>query len=81
MESLTPVLTLKELIARANTTQRELAKKTGISERAINEWVAGKYIPRLDNAIAISRQLGVSLKVFSNSIGIDTSGLPDDSPN
>jgi transcriptional regulator with XRE-family HTH domain len=80
MESVTPVLTLKELIARANTTQRDLAKKTGISERSINEWVARKYIPRFDNAIAVSRELGISLKTLANSIGLDTTGIPDDRP-
>ena len=74
-------LTLKQLIARCNITQRDLAKKTGISERAINEWVAGKYIPRLDNAIVVSRELGVSLKTLAQSLGLDTTGIPDDSPN
>ncbi len=74
-------LTLKQLIAKSNITQRDLAKRTGISERAINEWVAGKYIPRLDNAIVVSRELGVSLKTLALSLGLDITGIPDDSPN
>jgi transcriptional regulator with XRE-family HTH domain len=81
MEPVTSVLTLKELIARANITQRELAKRTGLSERTINEWVARKYIPRLDNALILCRELGISLKTLSVSIGLDTAGIPDDSPN
>lgn len=79
METAKSVLTLKELIAKTNITQRELAKRTGLSERTINEWVAGKYIPRLDNALILCRELGVSVKTLSASIGLDTAGIPDDS--
>jgi DNA-binding XRE family transcriptional regulator len=73
--------TLKQLIEYANTTQRELSKRTGIAEVTINSWVAKKKIPRLDNALALCRELGVSLKTLSQSLGLDTTGIPDDSPN
>jgi transcriptional regulator with XRE-family HTH domain len=72
--------TLKELIVQAKTSQRELSKRTGIAEVTINSWVAGKYIPRLDNALILCRELGVSLKEFSQSLGLDTAGIPDDRP-
>lgn len=73
--------TLKQLIECANTTQRELSKRTGVAEVTINSWVAKKKIPRLDNALVLCRELGVSLKTLSQSLGLDTGGIPDDSPN
>ncbi len=73
--------TLKQLIEDANTTQRELSKRTGIAEVTINSWVAGKYIPRLDNALALCRELGVSLKTLAQSLGLDTTNIPDDFRN
>ncbi len=73
--------TLKQLIECANTTQRELSKRTGIAEVTINSWVAKKKIPRLDNALVLCRELGVSLKTLSKSLGLNTDGIPDDSPN
>lgn len=79
--SLESIPTLKQLIEDANTTQRELSKRTGIAEVTINSWVAGKYIPRLDNALVLCRELGVSLKTLALSLGLDITGIPDDSPN
>ena len=70
--------TLKKLIADAGTTQRDLSKKTGVKETTLNSWVAGRKTPRLDNAIVVAKELGVSLKTLSESLGLDTSGLPGD---
>ena len=73
--------TLKQLIECANITQRELSKRTGIAEVTINSWVAKKKNPRLDNALVLCRELGISLKTLAHSLGLDTTGIPDDSPN
>lgn len=72
------VPTLKALISAANTNQRELSNRIGLSERTLNDWVAGKKIPRLDNALIIAKELKVSLKTLSLSLGLDVSGIPDD---
>lgn len=72
------VPTLKALIEAAGTTQRQLSKEIDVAEVTLNTWVAGKKMPRFDNAIALARQLGVPLKVLARSIGIDVSGVPDD---
>jgi transcriptional regulator with XRE-family HTH domain len=72
--------TLKALISDARTSQREISSKTGLSERTINDWVAGKKVPRLDNAVILARELGVSLKTLAASIGLDTTNIPDDEP-
>ena len=71
-------LTLKGLIESVGTNQRQLSKATGLSERTINDWVAGKKIPRLDNAITIAKELGIPLKTLAKSIGLDVKGIPDD---
>ncbi|ARI81655.1 hypothetical protein C789_4904 [Microcystis aeruginosa FACHB-905 = DIANCHI905] len=47
----------------------------------INSWVAKKKNPRLDNALVLCRELGISLKTLAQSLGLDTTGIPDDSPN
>ena len=70
--------TLKNLIEAAGITQRQLSKETGIAEVTINSWVAGRKVPRLDNAILIASRLGISLKTLSKAMGIDTSKVPDD---
>lgn len=36
-------------------------------------------MPRFDNAIAIARELGVSLKVLASAMRLDVEGVPDDS--
>lgn len=70
--------TLKNLIEAAGITQRQLSKDTGIAEVTINSWVAGRKVPRLDNAILIASKLGISLKTLSKAMGIDISKVPDD---
>lgn len=72
------VKTLKTLIDDAGTNQRALSKRIGLSERTLNDWVAHKKIPRLDNALTLARALGVSVKTLSASLGLDISGIPDD---
>ncbi len=72
--------TLKDLIQSAGTTQRQLSKELDIAEVTINTWVAGRKIPRFDNAIALARELGVSLKVLAKAMQLDTSNIPDDQP-
>ncbi|MEG5160255.1 helix-turn-helix transcriptional regulator [Microcoleus sp. AT3-A2] len=71
-------VTLKGLIEQAKTTQRQLSKDCGIAEVTINSWVAGKIVPRFDNAVLVGRRLGVSLKVLAKSMHIDVTGVPDD---
>src|SRR4028119_837099 len=73
-----PETTLKGLIEQAGTNQRKLSKDCGIAEVTINAWVAGKYSPRLDNAILVAKALGVPLKSLAKSMGMETKGVPDD---
>jgi transcriptional regulator with XRE-family HTH domain len=70
------VKSLKELIKRAGYNQRSFAHATGIKEVTINNWVYGKNIPRLDNAILLAEYLKVDLVTLAKSIGLDTGSLP-----
>lgn len=69
---------LKELIERADLTQRQLSDITHVSERSINEWVRGASFPRLDRAVLLARALGVSLKELCEALGISVEDVPSD---
>lgn len=60
-------------------TQGELGSKLGLSYRTIAEWESGRKLPRFDNAVALARELGVSLKVLAKAMQINVEGVPDDS--
>lgn len=70
--------TLKALRERAKLTQPELKARIGVGTRIISEWENGRKIPRFDNAVALARELGVSLKVLAKVMQINVEGVPDD---
>ncbi len=59
-------------------TQEELGRRIGLSYRTIAEWESGRKLPRFDNAVALARELGVSLKVLATAMQINVEGVPDD---
>ncbi len=71
--------TLKALRERANLTQPELSNRIGVGIRIISDWESGRKVPRFDNAVALARELGVSLKVLAKAMQINVEGVPDDS--
>jgi transcriptional regulator with XRE-family HTH domain len=71
-------ITLKALRENLGLTQGELGNRLGLSYRTIAEWEAGRQIPRLDNAIALAKELGVSIITLAKALRIDVSGLPDE---
>ncbi|MBD0345553.1 MAG: helix-turn-helix transcriptional regulator [Coleofasciculus sp. Co-bin14] len=50
----------------------------GLSYRTIAEWESSRKLPRFDNAVALARELGVSLKVLAKVMQINAEGVPDD---
>jgi transcriptional regulator with XRE-family HTH domain len=70
--------TLKTLRESAELTQPQLSQRMGVGIRIIGDWESGKKIPRLDNAVALARELGVSLKTLAKAFRIDVEGIPDD---
>jgi transcriptional regulator with XRE-family HTH domain len=70
--------TLKSLRESANLTQPELSRRMNVGIRIIGDWERGESIPRFDRAIALARELGVSLKDLAKSMRIDVEGVVDD---
>jgi transcriptional regulator with XRE-family HTH domain len=72
---------LKALIAEAGITQKELANQIGVSYTAVKFYVSGVNRPSVDVFADICRVLNRSPKTVMIALGIDTTGIPDDSPN
>ncbi|NJL21314.1 MAG: helix-turn-helix transcriptional regulator [Leptolyngbyaceae cyanobacterium SM1_3_5] len=66
------------MLSARNLTQRQLSDLANVSERTINEWIRGVSFPRLDRAATVARVLNVSFKELCESIGIDTTEIPND---
>lgn len=47
-------------------TQEQLAEAIGVSRSTIAKWEAGKGVPKVDNLIALSRALGVTIDSLLN---------------
>lgn len=71
-------ITLKVLREAAGYTQKQLGQRLNISQTNIQFWEYGQAKPKLDNAVALARELNVSLKTLAKSMGIDVTGVPDD---
>ncbi|WP_236739040.1 helix-turn-helix domain-containing protein [[Phormidium ambiguum] IAM M-71] len=69
---------MKNLLEAAELTEPELSRRMGIGIRIVADWKAGRKVPRFDNAIALSRELGVSLKTLARAMKLDVQGVPDD---
>ncbi len=71
---------VKTLRKAAGLSQPELSQRINCGIRIISHWENGHKIPRLDNAIALARELNVSLKELCKAMNLDVSGIPDDIP-
>ena len=71
-------LTLKSLREAANLTQPELSRRMKVGIRIIGHWETGEKVPRFDNAIALARELGVSLKTLAIAMKLDVTDIPND---
>lgn len=77
-ENLDQIPTLKTLREHAKLTQPELSRRMDVGIRIIGDWERGESIPRLDRAVKLSRELGVSMKTLCKSFRINVDGVPDD---
>lgn len=73
-----PDITLKTLREGTELSQEGLAQKLQISWRTVSDWERGNKTPRFDNAIALARELKVSLKTLARAMKLDVSGVPND---
>ena len=72
---------LKALIKEAGLTQKELANRLGVNYSAVKFYVSGVNRPSIDIFADMCRVLNRSPKTVMDALGIDTAGIPDDSPN
>lgn len=50
---------LREHLARSGRSQRDLAGELRISQATLSNWMVGRRVPRVENAAAIAKVLGV----------------------
>ena len=68
---------LRELLASHNMKSVELAKKAGVSEAAISEYLSGKKEPRAKQSILIANALNVSLdELWETSFSTSKTAAP-----
>ncbi|MFM2026909.1 MAG: hypothetical protein RLZZ339_1626 [Cyanobacteriota bacterium] len=72
---------LKQLIEQSGHTQKSLAESLGLSYASVKYYVAGQKTPGANVLADMCRVLNQSPKTVMNALGIDTTGIPDDSPN
>ena len=72
---------LKQLIEQSGHTQKSFAESLGLSYASVKYYVAQQKMPGSDVLANMCRVLNQSPKTVMKALGIDTSGIPDDSPN
>lgn len=53
---------MKELLAKANITQVELAKRLNVTQSLISQWVRGICEPKIKQVTLIAKILGVTIE-------------------
>lgn len=53
-----------ELRDKANVTDYEVAKQTGVSTSTLTNWKYGRYKPKTDKLIALAKYFDVSLETL-----------------
>ncbi|GBD51447.1 helix-turn-helix domain-containing protein [Microcystis aeruginosa NIES-298] len=72
---------LKQLIEQSGHTQKSFAESLGLSYASVKYYVAGEKMPGSNVLADMCRVLNQSPKTVMSALGIDTTGIPDDSPN
>ena len=60
---------------RLGVTQRELAQRLFISDKAVSKWERGLSLPDVSLLIPLAELLGVIKKMFLEDLGLEESGL------
>lgn len=72
---------LRQLREGLGLTRPQVKQAINVSERRQADWEDGKALPSMENAAQLARLYKVSLKTIYRSVGVDTSGIPDDYSN
>ncbi len=80
-DTITTDPSLKDLIKEANYTQKSFAKALNRAYSTVQYYVAGQKMPTGTVIADMCRLLNKSPKTVMKSLGIDVSGIPDDTPS
>jgi hypothetical protein len=72
---------LKKLIEQQGFTQKSFARALGKAYSTVQYYVAGEAMPTVQVFADMCRVLDQSPKTVMTALGINTVGIPDDSPN
>ncbi|MFO0840857.1 MAG: helix-turn-helix transcriptional regulator [Gemmataceae bacterium] len=67
--------TLRRLRLAGKLSQAELAKRSGLSARNVQNWEQGHRVPRAPSLLALARALGVTVDTLLGDAG---EGVPGD---
>ncbi len=65
---------VKELMIRENINQKELSKKSGVSEASLSRYLKGTTQPRMDVLINIANVFGVDVNTLAEPTQAQLSG-------
>lgn len=57
---------------KANVTDYEVAKQTGVSTATLTNWKYGRYNPKADKLMALAKYFNVSIEYFMEEKGKET---------
>jgi transcriptional regulator with XRE-family HTH domain len=72
------IKTLRQIIFDSGMTQLQLAEILGVAPPRISVMLKPGQDLRMSTSIKLAKALNVSLKTLAESIGQDTTGIPDD---
>ncbi|MEG3436515.1 helix-turn-helix transcriptional regulator [Pannus brasiliensis CCIBt3594] len=70
---------LRQFREELKLTRPQVRELTGIAERTLAYIESGESRPTYEYLAALAKTYGKSLKEMFHAMGIDTSGIPDDS--
>jgi len=59
---------LRSWLKTQDQTQAQLAKRIGVTEGAISQWLNGHSKPSRDNLLALSQQTGMSIEALIDDL-------------
>ena len=72
------IKTLKQIVIDSGLTQHQLAEILGVAPPRVSKILQPGQDLRMSTSIKLAKALNVSLKTLAESIGQDTTGIPDD---
>ncbi len=71
---------VRDFREKLGLTRFDVRVKTGITERSLADIESGKFKPKLENLVALTRLYDKSFKEMIDALGMDVSDIKDDIP-